>query len=103
MIFLLLDMVFMPLNGEVCIFSLKSPSYPEYVCEAANGVMCVDFNPYHQHMLTSGLHDKNIVIYNLQKDKKRPLYVSDSSNGKHSDIVWQVRVDATFAYGSKRI
>ena len=92
-----------PVTGEVCIFSLKNPSYPEYICEAACGVMCVDFNPYHPHMLAAGLHDGNIVIYNLQKDKKMPLYMSDSSNGKHSDIVWQVRFDATFECDSKSI
>ena len=61
-----------PLNGEVCIFSLKNPFYPEYVCEAACGVMCVNFNLYHQHMLAAGLHDRNMFIYKLQKDKNMP-------------------------------
>ena len=54
-------------------------------------------------MLSAGLHDGNIVIYNPQKDKKMPLYVSDSSNGKHSDIVWQVRVDVTIECDSKSL
>jgi len=66
-------------------------------------MMCVDFNPYHPHILAAGLHDGHIVIYNLQKDRNMPLYVSDSSNGKHSDIVWQVRVDVTIECDSKSL
>ena len=31
--------------GYVCIFSLKNPSYPEYLCWAQAGIMCIDFHP----------------------------------------------------------
>ena len=31
-------------NGVICIFSLKNPSYPEYLCWAESGVMCLDFH-----------------------------------------------------------
>ena len=79
-----------PVVGKICLFSLKNPSYPEFVCKAPCGVMCVDFNPFHPHMLAAGLHDGNIAIYNLQKNKKDPLYISDARNGKHRDIAWQV-------------
>ena len=52
--------------------------------------MCVDFNPFHPHMLAAGLHDEHVAIYNLQKNKTDPLYISDARNGKHRDIAWQV-------------
>lgn len=86
----------------VCVFSLKNPSYPEYLCQAPCGVMCLDIHPevsrrrapdthpQHPHMMVVGLYDGNIAIYNLQKNTGRPTYQSDARNGKHKDIVWQV-------------
>ena len=79
-----------PEVGAICLFSLKNPSYPDYICGAPCGVMSVDFHPFHPHMLAAGLHDGNVAIYNLQKDRWAPRYVSDAQNGKHKDIVWQV-------------
>ena len=37
------------------MFSLKNPSYPDFVCEADSGVLCVDLCPQHPHMLVLGL------------------------------------------------
>ena len=37
------------LPGVICIFSLKTPSYPEYQCWAPFGVMCIDFHPRYCH------------------------------------------------------
>ena len=92
----------------VCVFSLKNPSYPEFLCHAPCGVMCLDFHPevrlylcvyehnrnnvtsQHPHMLVVGLYDGNIAVYNLQKNTGTPSYQSDAKNGKHRDIVWQV-------------
>ena len=34
-----------PSVGYLCLFSLKNPSYPEYLCKAPCGVMCVDIHP----------------------------------------------------------
>ena len=31
--------------GVVCVFSLKNPSFPEYLCHAPSGVMCIDVHP----------------------------------------------------------
>ena len=76
--------------GVVCVFSLKNPSYPEFLCHAPCGVMCLDFHPEHPHMLVVGLYDGNIAVYNLQKNTGSPSYQSDAKNGKHRDIVWQV-------------
>ena len=42
-------------------------------------------------MLVVGLYDGNIAVYNLQKNMGVPNYQSDAKNGKHRDIVWQVR------------
>ena len=42
-------------------------------------------------MLVVGLYDGNIAVYNLQKNVGVPNYQSDAKNGKHRDIVWQVK------------
>ena len=42
-------------------------------------------------MVCAGLHDGNIAVYNLQRDWTRPSYQSNASQGKHRDIVWQVK------------
>ena len=56
--------------------------------------MCLDFHPKHAHMVAVGLHDGNVCVFNLQKDGSGPVYISDPSNGKHRDIVWQVEKTA---------
>ena len=80
------------LNGVVCVFSLKNPSYPEYLCTAHCGILCVDIHPYHPHMLAVGLSDGNVAIFNLQQDTFKPAYISTAKDGKHQDIVWQVNM-----------
>jgi dynein intermediate chain 1 len=77
--------------GFVCLFSLKNPSYPEFLCEAHCGVMCVDIHPQHPHMVVVGLYDGNIAVYNLQIRSSVPTYMSTAQNGKHKDVVWQVK------------
>ena len=77
-------------NGYVCVFSLKNPSFPEYRCVAHCGIMCVDIHPIHWHMMAVGLSDGNVAVYDLQKPSLKPCYMSTARNGKHSDTVWQV-------------
>ena len=72
------------------MFSLKNPSYPEYVCYSPCGVMSVDIHPSHPHMIVAGLANGNVAVYNLQKQGHKPAYVSSATNGKHRDTVWQV-------------
>ena len=33
------------LCGVVCVFSLKNPSYPEYLCQSGSGITAVDIHP----------------------------------------------------------
>ena len=80
-------------QGVVCVFSLKNPSYPEYLCIAQSGVLCIDIHPQHPHMLVAGLSNGNVAVYNLQKKiEGRPSYISTARNGKHQDGVGQVCV-----------
>ena len=54
-------------SSYVCVFSLKNPSFPEYLCAANSGVMCVDIHSKHPHMLAAGLADGTVAVYNMQE------------------------------------
>ena len=83
------------------MFSLKNPAYPEYLCTAPCGVLCVDIHPQHPHMLVAGLSNGNVAVYNLQKKTEgSPNYVSTARNGKHQDAVGQVST-STFEFVAK--
>ena len=84
-------------RGFVCLYSLKNPSYPEWVCQTRSGVMCVHLHPLDPHMVVVGLYDGNVAVYNLHTMRHggtnicTPNYISSAGKGKHSDVVWQVR------------
>ena len=48
-------------NGVVCVFSLKNPSYPEYLCTAGSGVTAVDIHPSKKTLYTWPF----ILVHNL--------------------------------------
>ena len=77
-------------RGMACVFSLKNPTFPEYICLSSCAILCLDVNPYHPHMLAVGLMNGNVAVYNLQKSQEKPAYISTARNGKHQDIAWQV-------------
>ena len=66
-------------NGCVCVFSLKNPSYPEYLCQAQRGVICVDIHSEHPHMLAAGLADGNVSRNQICKKKQSNLNISESN------------------------
>ena len=80
-----------PSVGYLCLFSLKNPSFPEYVCNASSGVMCHDVHPNYAHIVVVGLYDGNVAVYNLKSESSSPSYMSSAQGGKHRDVVWQVK------------
>ena len=78
-------------KGFLCLFSLKNPSYPEYICSAGSGILCVDTHPSYPHIIAVGLYDGNVAVYDLSSSSSSPCYQSSAASGKHADAVWQVR------------
>ncbi|KAI9145508.1 WD40-repeat-containing domain protein [Paraphysoderma sedebokerense] len=76
--------------GLICCFSLKNPSYPEYIFSTESGVMCLDFHPKRAHLIAAGLYDGTTLVYDLHSKSNIPLFKSSSKSGKHTDPVWQV-------------
>ncbi|XP_049964524.1 dynein intermediate chain 2, ciliary [Schistocerca serialis cubense] len=78
-------------EGAVCLFTLKNPSFPEYVCTTDTGVVCVDIHPKFACLIVVGLFDGNVAVYNVISPSKEPVSKSNSISSKHGGIVWQVR------------
>lgn len=76
-------------SGMILFFSLKNPSFAEYIYETDSGVMCLDVHPEHPYMVAIGFYDGSVGVYNVQK--KEPVHRCTAKNGKHTDPVWQVQ------------
>ena len=77
-------------RGMLLLYSLKNPSFPEYMFGSNSGVMCLDIHVDHPYLVAVGHYDGNVAIYNLKKPHSQPSFCSSAKSGKHSDPVWQV-------------
>ncbi|KAI8893857.1 WD40-repeat-containing domain protein [Globomyces pollinis-pini] len=76
--------------GMIACFTLKNPSFPEYVYMTESGVMSTHIHPLHPSMVAVGLYDGSVLVYNIQKKTDQPVFKCNSKVGRHSDPVWQV-------------
>ena len=79
-----------PKIGLICLYSLKNPSFPEYICRAPCGVLCLDISTHYPNLIVAGLYDGNVAVYNLCSGSGAPSHISCAGSGKHKDPVWQV-------------
>ncbi|KAF5304719.1 hypothetical protein FQA39_LY09496 [Lamprigera yunnana] len=78
-------------SGAILFFTIKNPSYPEYICMTESAVMCIDIHKKYPYMVAVGLFDGNVMVYNIQATYKEPAYQSNSVTQKHNDIVWEIK------------
>ncbi|XP_017027731.1 dynein intermediate chain 2, ciliary isoform X1 [Drosophila kikkawai] len=78
-------------EGYLCLFTVKNPSFPDYIIQTDSGVMCCDIHPAYPFLAVIGLYDGKVAVYNLREDCKEPLYVSKGVNCKHGECVWQIK------------
>lgn len=45
------------------------------------------------------MFDGNVAVYNLESDPSHPMYMSRETDGKHSNIVWEVKWGADMQDG----
>ncbi|KAK9878542.1 hypothetical protein WA026_022439 [Henosepilachna vigintioctopunctata] len=86
-----LDFVKPTKDGGVCVYTLKNPSYPDYICLTHTAAMCVSTHPVYPYMMAVGLVDGCVLVFNIQKSCKQYEYRSNSVSNKHQGIVWQVK------------
>uniref|UniRef100_A0A8D8ZV91 peptidylprolyl isomerase n=1 Tax=Cacopsylla melanoneura TaxID=428564 RepID=A0A8D8ZV91_9HEMI len=77
-------------EGYISLFSLKNPSFPEYINNVKSGVMCFDFHHTHSSFMAIGLYDGSVRVFNTALSIKQPQYRSDSILNKHQGVVWEV-------------
>ncbi|KAL5004410.1 hypothetical protein ScPMuIL_017866 [Solemya velum] len=77
-------------NGMLLFYTLKNPSFPEFIYETDSGVMCLDVHPEHPYLVSVGFYDGSVGVYNVEK-RDGPIHRCTAKNGKHTDPVWQVR------------
>ncbi|XP_042311259.1 dynein axonemal intermediate chain 1 isoform X2 [Sceloporus undulatus] len=79
-------------RGMLLLYTLKNPSFPEYIFNSESGIMCLDIHVDHPYLIVVGFYDGNVAIYNLKKPaSSQPGYKSSAKSGKHTDPVWQVK------------
>lgn len=52
--------------GYLCVFTLKNPSYPEFVKHFDSGATCLDFHPRKCFYICVGLHDGSVAVFNMK-------------------------------------
>ena len=63
-------------------------------CQMSDDVFCCVIAIWKREpapRLVIGLYDGNVAVYNLQRDTTKPSFLSTAVNGKHRELVWQVR------------
>lgn len=78
----------------ICLFSIKNPSFPEYVWPCSENVLCLDFNPTRPSLLAVGLANGNVMVIDIKRKDKTPIYLSSLKTKKHSDAVWEIHWNA---------
>jgi len=76
--------------GMILFYTLKNPSFPEYIYPTDSGVMSLDVNPDYPYLVAVGFYDGNVAVYNIVENRSGPVYISTAKTGKHTDPVWQV-------------
>lgn len=74
----------------ILLYSLKNPSYPEFIYTTESGVMSLDFHSEYPNLIAAGFYDGTVAVYNTAENIQTPKYMSSAKNGKHTDPVWQV-------------
>lgn len=80
-------------GGCICCYSLKNPSYPEFMFTTKSGVTAIDFHPQHGSLLAAGMYDGTVAIYDIRNGSNEPIVKSTVKTGKHTDAVWQLKWD----------
>ena len=77
-------------RGMICCYSLKNPSFPEFLLYTESGVMCLDFHPQQSSLLACGLYDGTVQVYDIRNKVRTPIFQSTARTGMHTDPVWQI-------------
>eukprot|EP00398_MALV-I-01_sp_L67-1_P000572 gene572-462_t len=78
-------------EGLVLFWSLKNPKYPERVLKTNTGVTSLSFSKVTPNLVSAGMHDGTVAIWDLRKDSDTPVLESEAvsqTERKHTAHVW---------------
>merc|ERR1712139_426796 len=83
-------------EGLVLFWSLKNPTYPERVIRTRSGVTALHFSTVHPNMVSAGMHNGMVAIWDLRRPSDLPVLesgscISTNNDRKHTDVVWETR------------
>ncbi|KAL1114953.1 hypothetical protein AAG570_007776, partial [Ranatra chinensis] len=78
-------------DGCIVLYTLKNPSFPEYLAHYPCGIMCGDFHPVKARHVACGLHDGSVIVYNVKNVFDRTPSHTSNVHTKHQGTVWQVK------------
>eukprot|EP00824_Muranothrix_gubernata_P010338 TRINITY_DN23306_c0_g1_i1.p1 TRINITY_DN23306_c0_g1~~TRINITY_DN23306_c0_g1_i1.p1 ORF type:complete len:884 (-),score=125.72 TRINITY_DN23306_c0_g1_i1:27-2492(-) len=78
-------------RGILAVWSLANPDHPEVLIPTLYGVTALAFSPYHGNLVSVGLHDGTVAVYDVHKPSTKSSLESSFGGGKHMDAVWEIR------------
>lgn len=78
-------------EGLVLFWSLKNPNYPERVLKTNTGVTSLSFSKVTPNLVSAGMHDGTVAIWDLRKASDTPVLESEvvsQNDRKHTSHVW---------------
>ncbi|XP_055921105.1 dynein intermediate chain 2, ciliary isoform X2 [Eupeodes corollae] len=93
------DFMKQPEEGAICLFTIKNPSFPDYIIMTESGVMCCDIHPKYPFLVVIGMYDGNVAVYDLKDISKGAIYTSQGVNGKHLESVAAIKWGPDLADG----
>jgi len=78
-------------EGLLCFWTLKNPQFPEKIIKTEHSITCCQFSKKSPHLIAVGDSHGNIAIYNVKNIDNKPIAESKDLEGKHTDIVWELK------------
>jgi dynein intermediate chain 1 len=79
-----------PSTTGICLFSVKNPSFPERIWPLTENVLSLDFSQTNPSFLAAGLSNGNVMVIDIKRTDRTPIYMSSLKTKKHADAVWEV-------------
>lgn len=80
-----------PETGMICLWTLKSPKYPERIIHVPTRITACKFSNTNPNLLATGDYNGVISIYDIRSTSNKPIVDSSQSEHKHIDAVWELQ------------
>jgi len=77
-------------KGFLIYYSLKNPSFPEFVVPSPYGIMCLAVHEDKGFLTACGLYDGSVAIFNAKESLSGPIFMTSETN-RHTEPVWSVK------------